>query len=198
MGYRNTDHIRHTTEGKMSDECNIQCSAHQDLIFYEVWGKVIFLHLFVILFTGEGGIPACIAGDIPACLAAWEGCAIQGVPGRGGLLGRGLVGGCLVMGGLLPGGCLVGGGSAPRWGAWWRPPGRQLLWAVRIQLECILVLGMVALVDDGADVEGYRVLPIGSFKQHIYSVLIGQFSGLPLSTDGQEVPSSINRFPHFF
>ena len=27
----------------------------------EVWGKVIFLHLFVILFTGGGGIPACLA-----------------------------------------------------------------------------------------------------------------------------------------
>ena len=37
----------------------------------EVWGKVIFLHLSVILFTGGGGaIPACIAGGIPACLAA--------------------------------------------------------------------------------------------------------------------------------
>ena len=96
------------------------------------------------------------------------------------------------------GGGAWSGGSAPRGGAWWRPPGWPLLRAVRIQLECILVLRMVALVDDGADVEGYRVLPIGSSKQHIYSVLIGQFSGLPLSTDGQEVPSSINRFAHFF
>ena len=30
----------------------------------------MFLHVSVILFTGEGGIPACIAGGIPACLAA--------------------------------------------------------------------------------------------------------------------------------
>ena len=33
------------------------------------WGKVMFLHVSVILFTG-GGIRVCIAGGIPACLAA--------------------------------------------------------------------------------------------------------------------------------
>ena len=41
----------------------------------EVWGKVIFLHLSAILFTGEGGIPACLAGlrgGIPACLASLQ------------------------------------------------------------------------------------------------------------------------------
>ena len=42
------------------------------------WGKVMFLHASVILFTGGGGIPACIAGGIPACLAA-------GLRGRGGI-----------------------------------------------------------------------------------------------------------------
>ena len=64
---------------------------------------------------GGGAIPECIAGGIPACLAA------------------GLQGG-LLLGGLLQGGLLTGG-------AWWRPnpPGRLLLWAVRILLECILV-----------------------------------------------------------
>ena len=30
----------------------------------EVWGKVIFLHLFVILFTG-GGLPQCMLGYHP-------------------------------------------------------------------------------------------------------------------------------------
>ena len=30
----------------------------------EVWGNVIFLHLFVILFTG-GGLPQCMLGDPP-------------------------------------------------------------------------------------------------------------------------------------
>ena len=34
---------------------------------------------------------------------------------------------CLLWGGLLPGGCLL-------------PPGQPLLWAVRILLECILVV----------------------------------------------------------
>ena len=116
----------------------------------EVWGKVIFLHLFVILFTGGrglfqhalqvvsqhalqqgvcypsmhwrwypsipcsrgGAILACIAGGIPACLAA------------GGVCSRGL---------------LRGGGSAPRGVPGGDPPGRLLLRAVRILLECILV-----------------------------------------------------------
>ena len=39
----------------------------------EVVAKIMFLHLFVILFTGGGCgvcIPACIAGGTPACLAA--------------------------------------------------------------------------------------------------------------------------------
>ena len=38
----------------------------------------MFLHVSVILFTGRGGaIPACIAGGIPACLAA-RGCLLGG------------------------------------------------------------------------------------------------------------------------
>ena len=31
----------------------------------EVWGKVIFLHLFVILFTGGGGLSASVHAGIP-------------------------------------------------------------------------------------------------------------------------------------
>ena len=79
----------------------------------EVWGRVIFLHLFVILFTGEG---------------AWS----QGGPGPGGVPApRGEVpgwgvcsqGGCLVSGGcLLPGGAWSLGGCLVLGGAWWRPP----------------------------------------------------------------------------
>ena len=55
-------------------------------------------------------MPACIAGDIPACLAA-------------GLLEGGTCsqGGCLLLGGLLPGGCLLLGVPA-QGGVWWRPP----------------------------------------------------------------------------
>ena len=61
-----------------------------------------------------------------------------GVPGPGG--GVPGPGGCLLPGGLLPGG-QSRGVSAPGGGAWWRPPpGRPVLQAVRILLECILVL----------------------------------------------------------
>ena len=42
------------------------------------WDEVIFSRVSVILFTGGGGIPACIAGGIPACLAA-------GLGGGGGI-----------------------------------------------------------------------------------------------------------------
>ena len=48
----------------------------------------------------------------------------------------------------------------------------------------------MALVDGEVEVEGHRVWPIGSFKQHIYSMLIAQLSGLPLPTDGQQVLST--------
>ena len=70
-----------------------------------------------------GAIPACLAGGIPACLAAglWGG----GVPAPG-------VGGVCLQGE----GVCSGGGVVPDRD----PPGRLLLRAVRILLECILVL----------------------------------------------------------
>ena len=77
----------------------------------EVWGKVIFLHLFVILFTGGAYFMGCLLrGEclVPGGLVreggawSWEGCLVPGVPGGD-------------------------------------PPGWLLLWAVRILLECILV-----------------------------------------------------------
>ena len=52
------------------------------------------------------------------------GCLVPGMPGPGG--------GCLVQEGAWSWGVCSGG-------AWWRPPGWLLLWAVRILLECILV-----------------------------------------------------------
>ena len=70
----------------------------------EVWGKVIFLHLFVILFTG---------GCLPGPGGAWsqEGCLVLGLSfcsqGRGGAWSWG----------AWSGGYLLWGG-----GAWWRPP----------------------------------------------------------------------------
>ena len=54
------------------------------------WGKVIFSQASVILLIGGGGaIPACIAGDIPACLAAGlqkGGSAPGGISAPGGCL----------------------------------------------------------------------------------------------------------------
>ena len=109
----------------------------------EVWGKVIFLHLFVILFTG-GGMCGCLGGR-GACVVA-----------QGGM--RGCSGGACVV---APEG---GGMCGCSWGgpAWLLPGGHaSLLWggrgvgghawdttrygdtvnerAVRILLECILV-----------------------------------------------------------
>ena len=48
-------------------------------------------------------------------------------------------------------------------------------------LICCLWETLMALVDVEAEVIGYCVWPIGSFKQPIYSVLIGQLSGIPHS-----------------
>ena len=131
----------------------------------EVWGKVMFLQVSVILFTG----------------GAWSrrrGCLVpggggpgpRGVPGpKGGALsGRGLVPACLAafqahtQGGSL-GGSGRGGSPGPHprgklRGVWSRPtpkgevegdlvqahppsPWRLLLRPVRILLECILVCG---------------------------------------------------------
>ena len=70
----------------------------------EVWGKVIFLHLFVILFMGEG-VPGPRGWGVPG----------RGVPGRGGLLRGGVPasgGGTCSQGCLLPGGAWSRG-SAP-------------------------------------------------------------------------------------
>ena len=76
------------------------------------WGKVMFLQASVILSTG---------GSAPGGGAWSQGGLLWGMPGSGG---------CLVLGGcLLLGGCLVK-----------TPPGRPLLRAVRILLECILVV----------------------------------------------------------
>ena len=121
------------------------------------------------LSTGGGGaIPACIAGGIPACLATVFGggglqANTQGGSGGGSGLGpqpsgkmRGiwsrptpkgevegdLPGGCLVLGGCL----IWGGGAWSQGGACSRPLGRLVLRAVRILLECILVLLMYSVV----------------------------------------------------
>ena len=81
----------------------------------EVWGKVIFLHLFVILFTGggsahKGGVPAQ-GGGMPGLVpggsspgGAWSWGVLRGVPG--------LIPGGSALGGVPgPGGSLVPGGA---------------------------------------------------------------------------------------
>ena len=100
---------------------------HKDnlLIYYRPQrvGKVMFLHVSVILFTG--GVPAlggyaCSGGCLLQRGLLWEGACSQGVPAPGG---------------LLPGVPAPGGGGA------WRPPRSRwlLLRTVHILLECILV-----------------------------------------------------------
>ena len=62
----------------------------------EVWGKVIFLHLFVILFTGQGAwLPGGVSGCQGVCMAA-GGCAwlLGGMVGRGHVWFGGGIYGC--------------------------------------------------------------------------------------------------------
>ena len=107
----------------------------------EVWGKVIFLHLSVILFTG-GGVPGPRGGLVPegGGMPGPGGVCSWGVPGPGGGL---LLGGAWSWGGLLRG-CVPGPGG---WCLVETPPPRLLLLAVRILLECILVKGKESLTN---------------------------------------------------
>ena len=76
----------------------------------------------VCLSTGGGTYSRGVPG--PRVWGAWSGgCLVLGVA---------LSQGVWSLGGSGPGGCLVPGST------WWRPPGRLLLWAVCILLECIL------------------------------------------------------------
>ena len=73
--------------------------------------------------------------------SAWFGgvAGPRGVPGPRGVYSRGEGGiGAWSSGVLGPGG-VCSRGTPGLGGAWWRPPRRLLLWAVRILLECILV-----------------------------------------------------------
>ena len=92
------------------------------------WGKVIFSQTSVILLTGGG------ASSGGGCFLL-GGCFLQGgcfLPGAGCFLPGGVV--LPPFGGVLP------LGDASSWGGpGGDPPGRLLLRAVRILLECILV-----------------------------------------------------------
>ena len=95
-----------------------------NVLFYRPqrsWGKVMFLHVCVILFTGGWCYPSMHCRWYPSMPCSRS-------PGRG----------ACSWGGSAPKGGSAPGGSAPR-GAWWRPPLGQLLRAVHILLECILV-----------------------------------------------------------
>ena len=119
----------------------------------EVWGKVIFLHLSVILFIG-GWYPSmhcrwypsmpCSRGVLSQhALQVVSQHPLQWGSALGGLLWGVCSWGGLLLGGSAPGAVCSGGvcsqGGLLRGDAWWRPPGRLLLRAVRILLECILV-----------------------------------------------------------
>ena len=100
-------------------------------------GKVMFLQVSVILFTGgacsRGGACSQSGGvSAPGGRGVWSG----GVPAHGGCL----LGGCLLLGGVCSGGGASGPGGVPG-----GDPPRLLLRAVRILLECILVYYFIFL-----------------------------------------------------
>ena len=116
----------------------------------EVWDKVIFSEACV-KNSVHGGVSAlggvCSGGvSAPGGMSAPGGVCSQGYVCSGGvsapggclLWGVSALGGCLLPGGCLlsaPGGCLLPG-------VWWRHAPRILLRAVRILLECILVINV--------------------------------------------------------
>ena len=107
----------------------------------KVWGKVIFLHLSVILFIG-GGVHggghawqwgACVAGGVHGGAYMVGACMAGGMWGvcMGGMHGRGHA----WQGGMCGGGACVVGGHV-----WQILQDTVNVRAVRILLECILVI----------------------------------------------------------
>ena len=97
-------------------------------------GKVMFLQVSVILFTGGGCLVprGCL---VPGVALSWGGSGpVGGACSQGDAWFRGVPG----RGGAWSGDAWSGGMPGPE-GALWRPPGRLLLRAVHIPLECILV-----------------------------------------------------------
>ena len=72
----------------------------------EVWGKIIFLHLFVILFTWEGGACVIAPGGRGVCVVASGGACMVAPRGRGACMVA--PGGCAYQGGMC--GCSQGRG----------------------------------------------------------------------------------------
>ena len=98
----------------------------------EVWEKVMFLHLCVILFTGGVSVPACITGHMTGVSLSWGGCLCPGGSLSRGVLLQGVsVGRVIVQYGLCLGGSLSG--IPPR-----KRPMYSNDWAVRILLNAFL------------------------------------------------------------
>ena len=108
----------------------------------------VFTHVCDSVHRGDG-IPACIAGSIPACLAA--GLQASNIPAciagfqahtQGEVEGSGQVGSQAHTWGVSR---PIGGSPGPHLGGvypsmhWGRSPQQLLLWVARILLECILV-----------------------------------------------------------
>ena len=118
-------------------------------------GKVVFLHLSVILFTGEGCLfticnKVAKVMFLQVCVCPWGrgACSIGvpgprgvypgGVPGPGGACSRGVPG----PKGSAPGGAWSQGVVVSQHALRQKPPPQErqlLLWMVCILLECILV-----------------------------------------------------------
>ena len=109
-----------------------------------------------------GGITVCIAGGIPACLAA-GGVLSQHALQQGGACSGGSApgGGGLLWGVPAPGGCLLWGVCFQR-GCGDPPPhkNRRLLFrTVRILLECILVRNNAFFISDLLVIKTISVYP---------------------------------------
>ena len=93
---------------------------------------------------GQGNMFTGVCLSTGGCLVLGGAWSKGGVWSQGGACSRGVSGGAWSRGGAWSGGVWSQGGacsgrSGLGGGAWWRPPGRLLLRAVRILLECILV-----------------------------------------------------------
>ena len=123
----------------------------------EVRGKVICLQVCVCpqgVAWSRGGVWSQGVFGPGGCLVpgvAWSwGCLVPGVPGPGGAWSQG----CLIWG--VPGPRGVSGG-----GSGGDPPGRLLLRAVRILLECILVMSNISHCNLCENLNGTRNLTNG-------------------------------------
>ena len=140
-----------TTATATLRKVDIPCHCLNLVIYYHPQRSCkgyVFTGVCLSTGGGGGGIPACLAGGIPACLSTGlqggsiPACIAGGIPAclATGLQGGGPVGGLLLGGAWSEGVCSGRGGWYPSM-HWGRPP--QEIWLlvqmVRIPLECIHV-----------------------------------------------------------